>query len=102
MAHVEFQFISLRIAGNMVDAPISLDCWRASILFLSAKAGTSFTLDGIPWDFLTADEIRHTNRIELGGLLVDGKPVNIKHDLRISSDTPIDATVLIVKQYYIP
>lgn len=103
MAHIEIELISLRIGGEMVDAPITLDCWRASILYTSSKDADDILIDGVNWNYQTdVNDQRYSNRIELGGLVVDGKPVNIKHDLRVSINTQKEATVLIVKQYYIP
>lgn len=101
MAHVQVQFLNINIMGGMIDQPVSVDCWRATLIFLAAKTALA-TIDGVPWDFLTnpGDETRHVQRIEMGGCYKDGKPVNIKHDLRFNTaNEPIQA--LLILQYFV-
>lgn len=101
MAHVEIKFIPLNFSGNMIDQPINIDCWRATLVFRSGDS-TRWRIDGIRWDFLDDPSVGRTDvqRIELGGLVVDGKPVNIKHDLRFTADGDTIAALLVL-QYYI-
>lgn len=104
MAHVEFTFQSLELVGGMSDAAVNVDCWRATLLFLSKKSA-NITIDGVPWAFLydvVADR-NNVGRIELGGLVVDGKPVNIRHDLRISTPGGDGGRLqlLLIRQFYI-
>ena len=103
MAHVEFKMIPLNVAGDMVDVPVNINCWRATLIFRSTRSGASFTIDGVSWDWLNDpnDQTAGVQRIEWGGLVVDGKPVNIQHDLRFTSNGEVFAALLIL-QYYVP
>lgn len=102
MAHIEFDFVPVYLSGDVLDMPVSLDCWKASIVFLSPK-NNDFTIDGIRWNWLyyDADGIPHAERIELGGCTVNGIPVNLKHVLHFTTMAGIPFQVLIVRQYYI-
>lgn len=102
MAHVEFTFQNLQLAGEVVDMPIDISCWRATLLFMSKKTD-KLTIDGVPFNFLydLDNNLKGVGRIELGGLVVDGKPVNIKHDLRISISAGQPFQLLLVRQYYV-
>lgn len=103
MAHVELKFIPISVAGDMVDLPINIDCWRATLVFWSLPRGTNFLIDGVSWDWLTEpnNNTQAVQRIELGGLVVDGKPVNIKHDLVFNAGGEVLQAMLIL-QYYVP
>lgn len=104
MAHVNFVLLNFVTMGDLVDQPISLDCWRATLIFVSQKPGTIVTIDGVPVDFLVdgATSTGTAQRLELGGLIVRGEPVNIKHDLRVSQSASDPFNALLVLQYYVP
>ena len=103
MAHIEFDFVPVHLSGDVVEMPVSLDCWRATLLFISLK-DQPVTLDGIPWNFLyvSGTDTSNPGRIELGGLVVDNRPVNIKHVLHFSTDPNTPFQCLVVRQYFIP
>lgn len=102
MAHIEFDFVPIYLSGDVLEMPVSLDCWKASIVFLSPKK-SDFTIDGIPWNCLydTVGNIPFAERIELGGCVANGSPVNIKHVLHFTTERGSPFQVLIVRQYYI-
>lgn len=87
MAHVQVRMVNLSIAGDMTDQPVSIDCWRATLIFLTDRlASYNILIDGIPWDFLQDDNGQyHSQRIELGGAYMNGRPIKVKHDLRITT-----------------
>lgn len=100
MAHTTVQMISLSKAGNLVNQPFSIECWRATLIFTSAGGGSSITIDGIPWDVLLGTGgAKQTQRIELGGAYHEGRPVNIKHDLRITTNGETLYALLILQHF---
>lgn len=105
MAHVEIKMVNLVQSGTLIDQPISIDCWRATIVFLTDRTGpaASTVIDGVPWDFLyDVNDQYHSQRIELGGAYLNGKPVNIKHDLRFTTDPGVLVPrILLVLQYFV-
>lgn len=94
---------NLTTMGTMVDQPFSLDCWRATLVFVSQKPGTLVHIDGIPVDFLVdgATSTGAPQRIELGGCYLHGRPVNIKHDLRITQDASDPFNALLILQDFV-
>lgn len=103
MATIQIRMFNLTTMGVLEDQPFSLDCWRATLIFVSNKPGTTVFVDGIPWDFLvdSATGTGVQQRIELGGCYLNGRPVNIKHDLRISVGSGDPFQCLIVLQNFV-
>lgn len=79
--------VNLSTVGDMIDQPVSIDCWRATLIFLTDKLQSgNILIDGIPWDFLyDANDAYHAQRLEFGGAYMDGRPIKVKHDLRITA-----------------
>ena len=102
MASIRIRMFNLKTMGTMVDQPFNINCWRATLVFVSQKPGTLVTIDGIPVDFLvdnTGSSLQQ--RIELGGCYLHGRPVNIKHDLRITQDAADPFNALLILQYFV-
>ena len=92
---------NLKTMGTMVDQPFNINCWRATLVFVSQK-NTLVTIDGIPADFLVEQTgTGLQQRIELGGCYLHGRPVNIKHDLRITQDAVEPFNALLILQDFI-
>jgi len=104
MAHIEFKFVPLALfpADSGVQI-ISLDCWRATIVFKGAT-GPTMILDNVPFNFLLAEDANDVNasqRVVIGGAYLNGVPINIKHDLEFSMPPGATAYAVLVLEYFV-
>jgi len=99
--HLTFDITQLSAQGNpganATQFPIALDCWRVTIILSgNGTSGPPVTL--IDGKAIPMDRDEQNVVFQLGGAYFNDKPINIKHDLKITFPNKIQ-TGWIIREF---